>query len=97
MEFPDDVLALIREFSRPLVSKEALYEYRRAMGMYWGPSLKKKMTTPRAIEIVRRYNDTTDVIDDICRNPDRTWRDKLELVYLEREMWGMEIRHLLFR
>jgi hypothetical protein len=96
MEFPDDVLALIREYSRPIVSKEALYEYKRAMGMYWGTALKKKMTTPDAIEIVRRYNDTTDVIDEICREPGRTWRTKLEQAYREREMWGMEIRRLLF-
>ena len=96
MEFPDDVLSLIREYSRPLISKEALYEYKRARGMYWGTALKKKMTTPHAVEIVRRYNDTTDVIDAICREPGRLWRTQLEQAYLEREKWGMEIRRLLF-
>lgn len=100
MEFPDDILSLIREFSRPLISKEALHEYRRsrgiAMGMYWGPPLKRKMTTPRAIEIVRRYNDTTDAIEVICREPGRAWRTDLTKCYEERELWGLEIRKLLY-
>lgn len=66
MEFPDDVLALIREYARPRVSKEALVEYNKAIKIYgtW-PRLKRAMVTPEAIEIVRAYNRETEVIEEL--------------------------------
>lgn len=62
MEFPDDVLTLIRAFSRPRVSAEALAEYKRAGD--W-PELKRVMVTPQVIASVRAYNDHVDKIHAI--------------------------------
>lgn len=66
MEFPDLVLALIREFSRPRVSKEALQEYLKVVRTFgdW-PSLKRKMMAPDAVSVVRKFNQVSDRILDI--------------------------------
>ena len=66
MEFPDLVLALIREFSRPCVSKEALQEYLKVVRTFgdW-PSLKRKMMAPDAVSVVRKFNKVSDRILDI--------------------------------
>ena len=66
MEFPDLVLALIREFSRPRVNKEALEEYQKVVCEfgYW-PSLKRKMVTLEAVVVVREFNRLSKYIKDI--------------------------------
>jgi hypothetical protein len=69
MELPDLPLALVREFSRPRVSKEARDEYAKVIQDGFWPRLNRAMVKPRAIEIVLRYNETTDAIDAICREP----------------------------
>ena len=103
MELPDLPLALVREFSRPRVSKEARDEYAKAIQhgfrliqLGHRSRLKRAMVTPHAIEIVRRYNETMDVIEAICREPGRTWRTDLTKCYEDRDFWGMEIRKLLY-
>ena len=66
MEFPDIVCALIHEFARPRVNKDALKEYRlvvRWVG-HW-TSLKKKMVTPEAVEVVREFNRVYALILDL--------------------------------
>lgn len=76
MEFPDVVLALIHEFSRPRVNKEALKEYvkvvRRVRNL--DPSLKRKMVTSEAVAVVREFNRVSDLIQclQIERNEVRT-------------------------
>jgi hypothetical protein len=66
MELPDDVLSLIREFSRPCFTKESLVEYNKAIKIYgaW-PHLKRAMVTPAAVQIVRAYNQETEVIEEL--------------------------------
>jgi len=66
MEFPDLVLDLIRQFSRPRVSKEAREEYAKVILVYgpW-PRLKRTMVTPAAINVVRDYNRETEHIDEL--------------------------------
>ena len=57
MEFPELVLALIRDFSRPRVNKEALQEYLTVVrNIGDSPCLKRKMVTPEAVEVVREFN-----------------------------------------
>ena len=86
MEFPDIVLALIHEFSRPRVNKEALQEYlkvvRRVRNMgNWAPSLKRKMVTPEAVDVVREFNRVSDLIQrlQIERNELRTLQSIKEI------------------
>ena len=63
MEFPELVLALIRDFSRPRVNKEALQEYRTVVrNIGDSPSLKRKMVTPEAVEVVREFNRVSNLI-----------------------------------
>jgi hypothetical protein len=66
MEFPDLVLALIREYARPRVSKEARDEYKKVIKIYgkW-PRLKQAMVSPQAVQVVRAYNSETDLIDEL--------------------------------
>lgn len=62
MELPDLPLALVREFSRPRVSKEARDEYAKVGD--W-PDLKRVMVTPHAIAVVRAYNDQAAKVESI--------------------------------
>jgi hypothetical protein len=66
MEFPDEILALIRQFSRPCFTKEALVEYNKAIKIYgpW-PRLKRAMVTSKAVQIVRDYNQETELIEEL--------------------------------
>ena len=66
MELPDDILDLIRQFSRPCVSKEARDEYNKIILVYgpW-PRLKRAMVTPAAIKVVRDYNLETELIHEL--------------------------------
>lgn len=66
MELPDLPLALVREFSRPRVSKEARDEYAKVILVYgpW-PRLKRAMITPHAISVVRAYNRETELIEEL--------------------------------
>lgn len=66
MELPDDVLALVRAYARPRVSTEALGEYNKIIQVYgdW-PQLKRVMVTPHAIQLVRAYNQETDLIEEL--------------------------------
>ena len=66
MELPDLPLALVREFSRPRVSKEARDEYNKIILVYgpW-PRLKQAMVTPAAIKVVRDYNLETELIHEL--------------------------------
>ena len=66
MEFPDDIHDLIREFSRPRVNKEALQEYLKVVHKVgnWS-SLKRKMVTPEAVEVVREFNRVSDLIQTL--------------------------------
>ena len=97
MEFPDDILALIREFSRPRYTKEALREYKRTMGLFWMWPLKEIMTTQEVVDLVRRYNDTSDAIDAICSAPGPTWRTDLTKCYQDREFLGTAIKKRMYR
>lgn len=92
MELPDLPLALVREFSRPRVSK-ARDEYAKAIQHGFWPRLNRAMLNPHAIEIVRRYNETNDAI---CRNPGWTWRTDLTKCYEDRDFWRMEVRKVLY-
>lgn len=102
MELPDLPLALVREFSRPRVSKEARDEYTKAIQHgFWLAArswyrLERAMVTPHAIETVRGYNETMDAIDAICREPGPTWRTDLTKCYENRDFWCMEIRKLIY-
>lgn len=103
MELPDLPLALVREFSRPRVSKEARDEYAKAIQQGFRliqldhqSRLKRAMVMPHAVEIVRRYNETMDAIDAICREPGPTWRTDLTKCYEDRDFWRMEIRKLVY-
>ena len=103
MELPDLPLALVREFSRPRVSKEARDEYAKAIQHgFWliqlghRSRLYRAMLMPHAIEFVRRYNETMDVIEAICRKPGWTWRTDLTKCYEDRDFWCMEIQKLLY-
>lgn len=62
MELPNDVLALVREFSRPRVTKEARDECRRAGDC---AALRHMMVTPQAIQIVRDYNNQNEKVRSI--------------------------------
>ena len=105
MEFPDIVLALIHEFSRPRVNKEALKEYvkvvRRVRNM--DPSLKRKMVRPEAVAVVREFNRVSDLIQclQIERNEVRTVQltsaiDRLLLAaFLERDVATRNLRGLV--
>jgi hypothetical protein len=66
MEFPEEIVALIRQFAKPCFTKEALVEYNKAIKIYgaW-PRLKRAMVTPKAVQIVRDYNQETDLIEEL--------------------------------
>ena len=105
MEFPDLVLALIREYAQPRVSKEARDEYKKIIKIYgaW-PRLKQSMVTPHAIQLVRAYNQETDLIDELelmyRETPLNTPRSaQIRTMLRERYEWrrfrGRNIRVLL--
>ena len=66
MEFPEEILALIRQYSRPRVSQEALEDYRRLCETY-GEQLdvKRKMVCPHVVDLVHTCNQTNDTIDEL--------------------------------
>lgn len=105
MEFPDLVLDLIRQFSRPRVSKEARDEYAKVIRVYgaW-PRLKRAMVTPAAIKVVRDYNLETELIEELelmyretPLNTVRSVRIRSELRerYDARRYLGRDIRVML--
>ena len=105
MEFPDLVLDLIRQFSRPRVSKEARDEYAKVILVYgpW-PRLKQAMVTPAAIKVVRDYNLETELIEELelmyretPLNTVRSVRIRSELRerYDTRRYLGRDIRVML--
>jgi len=105
MELPDLPLALVREFSRPRVSKEARDEYAKVILVYgpW-PRLKRAMVTPAAIKVVRDYNLETELIEalelmyrEIPLNTPHSARIRSTLRerYEARRFRGRDIRVLL--
>ena len=105
MELPDLPLALVREFSRPRVSKEARDEYAKVILVYgpW-PQLKQAMVTPHAISVVRAYNRETELIEELelmyretPLNTPRSARirEVLRERYEARRFRGRDIRVLL--
>jgi hypothetical protein len=105
MEFPDLVLALIREFAQPRVSKEARDEYKKVIQIYgrW-PRLKRAMVHPCAVQVVSAYNRETELIDELellfretPLNTPRSAdiRNRLRERYDARRCRGREIRVLL--
>ena len=105
MELPDLPLALVREFSRPRVSKEARDEYAKVILVYgpW-PRLKQAMVTPAAIKVVRDYNLETELIEELelmyretPLNTVRSVRIRSELRerYDTRRYLGRDIRVML--
>lgn len=105
MELPDLPLALVREFSRPRVSKEARDEYAKVILVYgpW-PRLKQAMVTPAAIKVVRDYNLETERIDELALMYSETplntphsvqIRSELRERYEARRFRGRDIRVLL--
>jgi hypothetical protein len=66
MEFPDLVLALIREYARPRMDKEARDAYKQVIQVYgeW-PMLKRAMLCSNVVDVVKTYNRETTLIDDL--------------------------------
>jgi len=65
-EFPDLVLALIREYARPCMGEEARDAYKKVIQVYgeW-PTLKRAMLSQRVVEVVQSYNRETCLIDEL--------------------------------
>jgi hypothetical protein len=69
MELSELPLALIREYSRPRVSKEGREEYRRYVKLHGpSPAVLRAMVTPRGIEVVRGWNGDSEVIEEQLRH-----------------------------
>jgi len=62
MEFPDDVLAIIREYARPRM--QFIHEYNhlvRLIGVEW-QSVKRKLATPDAERVLEQFADYADSV-----------------------------------
>ncbi len=102
MEFPDLVLSLIREFSRPCVSEEGRKEYQRYV-KHDGASTNvlRAMVTPLGILAVATYNDEMEACDSLLRHYLYTPLSRLKAgnvrAYVaERQiLFGEEIQDLL--
>ncbi len=66
MEFPEVIVALIRQYARPRVSQEALQEYRRLCQTYGEQvDVKRQMVCPTVVQLVRTCNQTNDTIEEL--------------------------------
>lgn len=66
MEFPDLVLDLIHQFSRPRIGKEAREVYKNFVTRLGPcPAVLRKMVTPHAVALVDGYNRESEVIEEL--------------------------------
>jgi len=66
MELPDLPLALVREFSRPRVSKEGRDVYQKYVNLYGpSPAVLRKMVTPHGVSVVAAYIYEHEVVEEL--------------------------------
>jgi len=66
MELPDLPLALVREFSRPRVSKEGRDIYQKYVNLYGpSPAVLRKMVTPHNVSVVAAYIHEHEVVEEL--------------------------------
>lgn len=66
MELPDLPLALVREFSRPRVSKEARDVYQKYVNLYGpSPAVLRKMVTSHGVSVVAAYIHEHEVSEEL--------------------------------
>lgn len=66
MELPDLPLALVREFSRPRVSKEGREVYQKYVALYGpSPSVLRKMVTSNGVSVVAAYIRERDLLKEL--------------------------------